>query len=751
MKRFLTLLLSLSLIFTTLAFAGCSGNNDPGSIDSPEDDMTEAEKAGNVIYVAVDGNDADGDGTKEKPYATIPAARDAIRAKKAESGLPDGGITVLIGAGTYRITESIVLETGDSGEAGKPITYKAAKDAEVIIDGGVKLEASMFQPVNEEFKAKLQTEDAKANVVQIDLTAAGCYDLAPFSTTTWGGEIIRYNAQELFADSKHQYIAQWPNAEDGYAYSKLVSKKTGETFENGSNSYYELEIPEGKAELWHDDDIICCALFFNGWETAHTSSNWLETNLENGTFRAYQYTHIYEFMEERPYYLFNIAEELDVPGEYFREKDTNILYYYPDGKLEDLNIVFSQVKTPLVHMTDVSYVAFDGIIFEHGRGSGITADISEGSETTTTNLTVKNCTFRALGGIGLSLQNTVNALVDHNEFYELSSAGIEVTNAEYADRTPSNNVITNNLIHDWAKFYPTANPGITARGMGFHIANNELYNSTHVGIEFWCADSVVEYNILHSLNRMSGDAGAIYNGGRWDYCGNVIRYNYIYDINFVSETALRPNGIYLDDQMPGQYVYGNIIKDVNGNGIAISAGRDMIVRNNIFIDIGGSPVGINDNGTSFQVDVVKYNGSPSGYFSPVYDMDYTGEFVGTLYPELLVIAEIGHHSHNVDDPGTPAYQIVENNVVYDYVLKDITAIEDIYIKGYHTSLSVDGLMTAGGHTYLNGAIRNNILYTIDPGFTTVGKVNDAIKDDSQVFCDIYSFEQIPYDRIGIND
>ncbi len=751
MKRFLTFLLSLSLIFTSLVMAGCTDNSDPGKTDTPEDEMTEAEKAGNVIYVDVNGNDTDGDGSKDKPYATITAARDAIRTKKAESGLPDGGITVLIGEGTYRITESIALEEGDSGEVGKPITYKASKDAEVIIDGGVKLEASMFEPVNDEFKAILQTEDAKANVVQIDLEKAGCFDLTPFSTTTWGGEIIRYNAQELYADSKFQHIAQWPNAEDGYAYSKVVEKDTNTKFDNGANSYYELEIPEGKAELWHDDDIISCALFFNGWNTSHTSAGWHETNLENGTLRVYANTHIYEFSEERPYYLFNIAEELDSPGEYFREKDTNILYYYPDGKLEDLNIVFSQVKTPLVHMTDVSYVTFDGVIFEHGRGSGMVADISEGSETTTTNLTVKNCTFRALGGIALSLQNTVNAFVDHNEFYELSSAGIEVTNEEYADRTPSNNVITNNLIHDWAKFYPTSNPGITARGMGFHIAHNELYDSTHVGIDFRCADSVVEYNILHNLNKMSGDAGAIYNGGRWELCGNVIRYNYIYDINFVCETALSPNGIYLDDQMPGQYVYGNIIKDISGNGIAISAGRDMIVRNNIFIDIEGFPVAINDNGTSFQTDDVKYNGEYKGYFNGADKMDYLGELVSTLCPELVLIAEIGHGSHNVDDPGTPAYQIVENNVHFGETSLEIKDIADIYIQPHHTSQSIDGVVASGGHTLLNGAIRNNVIYTADPGFTTVGKVADALKDDAQVFCDIYSFEQIPYELIGIID
>ena len=218
------IILSLSLVLTSL-LSSCS-SEDPSDVSTTDDGLTAAEKAGNVIYVAEKGSDSEGDGTKDKPYATITAARDAIRAKKAESGLPDGGITVILEAGTYRITEPIEMTSEDSGEEGKPITYKAAKDAKVSIDGGVKLENSLFKPANDEFKARLQTEDAKANVVQINLAEAGCYDLSEFYVPTWGGGLVYNNTQELYANSKNQFIAQWPNRDDGYAYSTLVSKNS---------------------------------------------------------------------------------------------------------------------------------------------------------------------------------------------------------------------------------------------------------------------------------------------------------------------------------------------------------------------------------------------------------------------------------------------------------------------------------------------------------------------------------------------
>ncbi len=52
------------------------------------------------IYVAVGGNNSH-PGTKEKPVATLEAARDLIRQYKATHDLPYGGMTVWIGSGQY--------------------------------------------------------------------------------------------------------------------------------------------------------------------------------------------------------------------------------------------------------------------------------------------------------------------------------------------------------------------------------------------------------------------------------------------------------------------------------------------------------------------------------------------------------------------------------------------------------------------------------------------------------------------------
>ena len=739
MKKLFHLVLSLLLVFSMSAsFAGCGkSTEDP---DDKDEGMTDAEKAGNVLYVAPDGKD-DGDGTKDKPFATITAARDAIRAKKASEGLPDGGITVLIGGGTYNLTEPIELTAEDSGEAGKIITYKADKEAEVILSGGIVLKGEDFAPANDEFKAKLWNEDAKANLLQIDLKAAGCFDLTPLQTYGWGGMVITNNTQELFVDGERQYIAQWPDPGE-YAVSEYVSVAESVDY-NGAKLLDRLAIPEGKAELWKDSSIYLCGLLFNGWETAHTSPTWTGVDTENNLFLAYRNAGIYEPQNGRPYYLFNMASELSAPGEFWRDPETEILYYYPDGDITGKEIVFSQVSDHLIRGTDTSYIQFDGIEFKYGRGGGITMNRSADSTELITDITVKNCTFTCLGAYGISIKNAVNVTAAGNELNELGTAGIVVENENYTIRKPSNNIIENNHIHSWAQFYPTENPGIVARGVGFKIAHNEVYDSTHTGILALVSDSVIEYNICYDLCRMSGDAGAIYNGGSWARTGNVLRYNYIYDVVFDYGNALHPNGLYLDDQLPGQLVYGNIIRNVNGNGIALSGGKNMTIKNNILIDIGVNPIGMNDNGISFQTD-------HKGYFSGIKWLDYTSEYITTLYPELTVISEVDYLSGNIDDPGTASYAVIEGNVLigesgilYDPIKKD-----EVDVKAYN-QYTVDDVIFAGGLTHLYSSMRNNVIYDTDPGITEIGKVKDALGEDSQVYRDIINFEKLPFESIGI--
>ena len=56
----------------------------------------------------------------------------------------------------------------------------------------------------------------------------------------------------------------------------------------------------------------------------------------------------YGVREGLPYYVFNLLEELDLPGEWYLDRSTGILYFYPPGGLKTGSVQLSRLATPLV-------------------------------------------------------------------------------------------------------------------------------------------------------------------------------------------------------------------------------------------------------------------------------------------------------------------------------------------------------------------------------------------------------------------
>src|SRR5690242_14897374 len=79
------------------------------------------------LFVAPDGDDA-GPGTLERPFATLIAARDAIRRRSQR-----GGCTVCLREGIYPLRASFKLCAEDSGRVDAPIIYRARPGEKVCV------------------------------------------------------------------------------------------------------------------------------------------------------------------------------------------------------------------------------------------------------------------------------------------------------------------------------------------------------------------------------------------------------------------------------------------------------------------------------------------------------------------------------------------------------------------------------------------------------------------------------------------
>ena len=90
------------------------------------------------FHVAPGGNDTAA-GTAAQPFQTLERGRDAVRALQAGSGLPTGGVDVVIHGGQYRLSEAFTLTPQDSGQSGCPVRYRAAVGETPVITSAMPI------------------------------------------------------------------------------------------------------------------------------------------------------------------------------------------------------------------------------------------------------------------------------------------------------------------------------------------------------------------------------------------------------------------------------------------------------------------------------------------------------------------------------------------------------------------------------------------------------------------------------------
>ena len=108
--------------------------------------------------------------------------------------------------GIYEFPASFLLGPPDSGSPKHPVTWEAAKGESVRLEGGRKLPASAWRPVED--SATLQRLDpaARGKVRKADLKALGIHT-PPFPATYHGAP----PGPELFCGDQRMKLACWPN------------------------------------------------------------------------------------------------------------------------------------------------------------------------------------------------------------------------------------------------------------------------------------------------------------------------------------------------------------------------------------------------------------------------------------------------------------------------------------------------------------------------------------------------------------
>lgn len=282
----------------------------------------------------------------------------------------------------------------------------------------------------------------------------------------------------------------------------------------------------------------------------------------------------YGLIAGAPWYAYNLLEEVTQPGEWYLDRVSGRLYFYPPYDLASAEVLVSRLDGPLVRLSDAQFVELHGLVLEAGRGDLL--ELRGGTQNRAVGVTLRNA-----GANGAVVSGVDNGVRDSLVYGE-GSAGVVLRGGDRPSLTPANNFVERSELHDFARWDWTYRPAVDLSGVGQRVSHNLIHHAPHNALLYTGNEHLIELNEIHDTNRFSNDAGAIYGGRDWGGRGIVIRNNYLHDLRtFFPGTGIV--GIYLDDCLSGNDVLGNVLVDLAGTGILHGGGRDDHLNGNVMV------------------------------------------------------------------------------------------------------------------------------------------------------------------------
>ena len=540
------------------------------------------------FYISPKGNDSN-KGTLTKPFASINRAL-------AEARKTSGTVKVYLLEGTYYLSKPIVFTHDDSRNDNETLTITNFENQKVTLSGSAVL--------------NLKWKKYKDGIWQAKVEQDLIFD-------------------ELFVNGKMQRMARYPNYDSnahffGGTAADAISKEKAARWKSPEGGYvHALHRFE-----WGDFHYIITGKYDKG-----------ELKLEGGwqNNRRMGMHDKYRFVE-------NIFEELDTVNEWYFNKNTKTLFYFPP---KDLNLKTAKFETPqIAHLFE-----FNGS--EENPVKNITIEGLTLTQTLRTFMQNKEPLLRSDWTIyrgGAVLYNgAVNCyfkkLYTHNLggnaiFFNMYNRNCEVSGClisdigasavcfvgdpnavrspsfEYGDcvpldkidRTPgpkTNNYpaeckVYDNLMFNLG-FVEKQSAGVElSMCQDITVSHNTIYNVPRAGInvsEGTWGGHIIEYNDVFNTVKESGDHGSFNSWGRDRYwqpnkttLDSIVGHNYgLALLDVVKPIIIRNNRmrcdhgwvIDLDDGSSNYRIYNNLC--LNG-GIKLREGVNRIVENNIIIN-----------------------------------------------------------------------------------------------------------------------------------------------------------------------
>ncbi len=536
-----------------------------------------------TLYVSTAGNETwsgrlaePNKARTDGPLASLAGARDRIRAERSQYvGRP---ISVLVRGGTYSLAQPFILQPQDSGTADAPVTYAAFRNERPVFNGGRVLtgfrqEGNLWE---------LSIPEVKSG---------------------------QWYFRQLFVDGERRQRARSPNS----GYHRIAKLIPGPPVPNAKPVLRDRFIfAPGDIHPWERLGDVNLVLM-HSWENSIHPLKSVDTVSNVVEFAAplKEWWGLGYWEEQQRYFVENARELLDEPGEWYLNRETGVLSYWPmPGERIDRAHVVAPVLTNFVHFAGnakgefVRHVTLRALAFHNAdwvldpKGNSSTQAAVEVPATITAdgalNCSIEGCEVAHVGTYGVWFRRGCkDCVVRQNRLFDLGAGGIRVGEDRIAKEDvseTSRTLVDNNHIFNGGRIYPGCVGIWVAQSSGNRISHNDIHDMYYTGISVgwnWglepnrTTNNAIEFNHVHDLGQgVMSDAGLIYCLGVSP--GSVIRNNVFHDMWPYSAPALGW-GIYLDAQCGNYLVESNLVYNTLSGGLMFNnGGHEHVIRNNIF-------------------------------------------------------------------------------------------------------------------------------------------------------------------------
>ena len=665
-----------------------------------------------VFHVRPGGDDA-GPGSAERPFATIGRACEALRSARAAGPLT-GGAEIVLQAGRHSPSAQIQWRAEDSGLSGAPVVCVA--EAGAVITGAREIPAAAFSGIKDTgMKARLEPA-AQAQVLCADLEALG----VPKPKGPPDNFRLPFAVPELFCDGKRMTLACWPN--EGWAtISKIIDKgtmkndgsvtdaadpnKARPTENRGGVFTYEGDRPS----RWNVDNGVwlhgfwCFDWYDDAIRVAAIDPAKKEITLKVG----HQYGVRQGNPSPRRWRAVNVFEELDRPGEYFIDRDTNRLYFWPPVSLASARVTLALRDEPLWVMQAAAHVTVRGVAFEEAQGDALHV-------LNCRNVVIEKCQIRNIRRKAIHMDGGAQNRIVSCEIRDTGTGGVTLGGGDRTTLSPAGHVLENTVISAFSVHQLTYASAIHFTGVGHVARHNVIYDAPHQAVSMYGNDHLFEFNVVSNVCMSSDDAAAFYKGRNPSCRGNVLRYNLWSEIG--SPRGHGNAAVYFDDGDGGDTVYGNIFFRCGDPGkgsfgtVFSHGGHGNLVDNCLFVEckraLGSAPW--SDARWKAFVE------APLWQQRLLKEVDITRAPYTERYPELAGFMN--------PQPGAP-----RDNVAVRTLFVDCGEVKSNRWTTNETCVAVSG----------------------DPGFVGRAAKDFRLRPGASVFKTIPGFQPIPVERIGL--